>query len=113
MSKPRPLMFGYLRVQRLLSDARTAHEVRTQFEEFAHVEGYALAGIFVDQDHTAPAGFDGLVQAVKQYDARAVVVPTLEHLAVLGPRGRRLDRLVANATGAQVLAMGCQLPRPL
>jgi len=110
MSGTKPLLFGYLRLRRLLPDARTEREIRTQFEEFALVEGYTLAGLFVDQDHTAPTGFNGLVDAVKRHGARAVAVPTLEHLQVMGPRTRKLDRFLRNSTGAQVLTMTCTVP---
>ncbi len=96
-------MFGYLRVQRLAADL-APDAITDRFSAFAEEEGYALAGVFVEQAHTVPAGLDGLIEAVKRYDARAVAVPTLEHLAVLGP-GPPLVDFVQRTTGAQVLAM--------
>jgi len=98
-----PLMFGYLRVHQLAPDL-TREQISARFVEFAASEGYALAGVFIDQQHTAPVALGALIDAVKQYDARAVAVPTLDHLSVLGA-GPPLVAFVQNATGAQVLAM--------
>jgi len=100
---PRPLLFGYLRVQ-LLAAGTTPGAISARFDEFARAEGYSLGCVYVDQAHTAPAGFDALIQAVKQYDARAVAVPTLDHLAVLGQPPALTDFL-RRATGARVLVM--------
>lgn len=100
----KPLMFGYLRVRQLADDV-TPGEISAQFAEYADTEGYALAGVFVDQDSTRPRGLDALIDAVKKFDARAVAVPTLDHLAVLASSQPPLVKFVQNATGAQVLAM--------
>ncbi len=99
----RPLMFGYLRVHQLAAGV-TREEIHAQFEEFATAEGYALGGVFVDQARYAPAALGALIDAVKQYDARAVAVPTIHHLEVLGAQPA-LDKFVQRATGAQVFAM--------
>jgi len=98
----KPLMFGYLRVHQLAAGA-TPGAISAQFAAYADSEGFALAGVFVDQDRTAPTALGALIDAVKKYDARAVAVPTLEHLEVLGRRP--LVKFVQNATGAQVMAM--------
>jgi hypothetical protein len=100
---PKPLMFGYLRVHALAANV-SRDDISAQFAAFAEAEGYALAGVFVDQDRTAPVALDALINAVKQYDARAVAVPTMDHLRVLGAPPP-LAKLVQHATGAHVLAM--------
>ncbi len=106
----KPLMFGYLRVHRLAPEV-TREAIAARFDEFASIEGYSLAGVFVDQARTAPAALGALIDAVKQYDARAVAVPTLDHLAVLGA-DPPLVAFVQNATGAQVMAMDSQPNEP-
>jgi hypothetical protein len=103
---PRPLLFGYIRVQ-LLAAGTTPGAISAQFDAYAQAEGYALGCVYIDQAHTAPAGFDALIQAVKQYDARAVAVPTLDHLAVLG-KPPCLSEFLRRATGAQVLVMDAE-----
>jgi len=96
-------MFGYLRVQRLAAGT-TPGAISAQLAEYAHSEGYSLAGVFLDQAHTSPAAFDALIEAVKRYDARAIAIPTLEHLAVLGAPPP-LREFLQRRTGAQVLVM--------
>ncbi len=106
----KPLMFGYLRV-RQLAPGVTPGDISAQFAAFADLEGYALAGVFVDQAHYAPAALGALIDAVKQYDARAVAVPTIHHLEVLGKQPA-LDKFVQRATGALVLTMTPPQTRP-
>ncbi len=100
---PQPLLFGYLRV-RLLAPGITSVEIVEQFEAYARTEGYALGTVFIDQAHTAPAGFDALIEAVKQHEVRAIAVPTLDHLAVLG-KPPPLTEFLQRTTGAQVFVM--------
>jgi hypothetical protein len=106
----RPLLFGYLRVHRLAAGTRP-EAVNDQFATFAHAEGYSLVSVFVDQAHTAPAGFAALIEAVKRYEAQAVAVPTLDHLAVLGAPPPLKDFL-QRVTGVQVLTMDPESERP-
>ncbi|HEY3015265.1 MAG TPA: hypothetical protein VGJ41_09155 [Nocardioides sp.] len=104
MSGPaKPLLFGYVRVRALAAGVRPA-DIGARFDAFATREGYRLAAVYVDQAHTAPSGFDALIEAVKRHRGRAIAVPTLEHLVVLG-HGPCLDAFLRRASGAQVLVM--------
>ncbi len=88
----RHLQFGYLRLHLLMTETELT-DTKERLHYFAQCEGYSLGTVFVEQDHTVPAGFEALIAAVKHYDARAVVVPSLQHLAVLGtPPALRLRR---------------------
>jgi len=69
---------------------------------FAHVQGFTLGTVFTEHAHTAPAAFRALIEAAKRYEVRAVVVPSLEHLAVLGVPPT-LRNYMERCTGARVL----------
>ena len=97
----RPLLLGYVRLHPLMTEIELA-DTKERFGYFAHVEGYTLGTVFTEQAHTAPAGFDALIEAIKYFDARAVVVPSLQHLAVLGTPPALKDYL-QRITGVQVL----------
>jgi hypothetical protein len=85
MSNPvRPLLFGYIRVHLLMTN-RELNGVKQRLAEFADVEGYALANIFIEQAHTVPAAFQALVDAARKHEVKTVVVPGLQHLKVLPP----------------------------
>jgi len=99
----KPLLFGYVRVRALAAGVGPA-DIGARFDSFATREGYRLAAVYVDQAHTAPAGFGALIEAVKRHQGRVIAVPTLEHLVVLG-HGPCLDAFLRRATGAQVLVM--------
>ena len=101
----KPLLFGYLRA-RELAPGLTPDDIWPAFNAYADQEGYTLAGVYVESDCSAPTAFGDLLDAIRHHGARAVAVPTLDHLAVLTPGGgRTLDGLVRRATGAQVLVM--------
>jgi hypothetical protein len=76
-------MFGYVRLTRTAAQDEL-NEFHACLEEFARIEGYVLGTVFVERANTAPAAFDALLKAVRMYDARGVVVPSSEHLQVLG-----------------------------
>ncbi len=97
----RPLLFGYVRVHLLMSPAELAR-VTERLLAFARVEGYALGAVFTEYAESAPAAFWALVDAVKEHEAAAVVVPDLRHLAVLGAPPT-LERYLERCTGARVL----------
>ncbi len=97
----RPLLFGYVRLHLLMTETELA-DTKERLHYFAHVEGFTLGTVFVEQAHTVPAGFEALIAAVKHYEARAVVVPSLQHLAVLGTPPALRD-YVQSVTGVPVL----------
>ncbi len=97
----RHLQFGYLRLHLLMTETELT-DTKERLHYFAQCEGYSLGTVFVEQDHTVPAGFEALIAAVKHYDARAVVVPSLQHLAVLGTPPA-LRAYVQSVTGVPVL----------
>lgn len=95
-----PLMVGYLRVHQLKA---TRAEITAVFDEYARRKGFRLAEVFIEQDSTTPSAFGELIAAVKHHSARAVVVPSIDHLAVLG--GTPLREMLQRITGAQVHEM--------
>jgi hypothetical protein len=78
-----PQLFAYVRLHLLMTDTELA-DVKARLHQYAHVEGFSLGTVFVEQVHAAPVGFEALIAAVKHYDARAIVVPSLQHLTALG-----------------------------
>ncbi len=106
----RPLLFGYVRLHLLMTDSELAH-TKARLHHFAQVEGFCLGTVFFEQVHTAPAGFEALIAAVKHYDACAVVVPDLRHLAVLGAPPL-LREYVQTVTGVPVLVANNTNPMP-
>ena len=105
VSGTRPLLLGYARMHLLMSASELVR-MKECLTAFAQAEGFALGTVFTEHAHTAPAGFHALIEAVKRYEARAVVVPSLRHLAVLGSPPT-LERYVERCTGARVLVADC------
>lgn len=105
----RPLILGYVRLRLLANDDEIA-ATRHRLNAFAHAEGYALEVIFFEQAHLAPAAFEALIEAVKLYEASAVLVPDLRHLEVIGAPPALTD-FVERAAGVPVLVTAA-VPMP-
>ncbi len=78
------------------------------FREYAQGQGFNLAEVFIEQDSTAPAAFGQLIEAAKHGLGRAIAVPTIDHLAVLG--SAPLDEMLQRLTGAKVHEMDRVVP---
>lgn len=101
----RPLVYGYLRVR---SGARDAAVRRTE-RLLAHVaerEGYCYVTTFHEYDDGSRSSFYALLTALRQAEARYVIMPSLDHLS-----GHRLLRghllaMLEQEAGARVLTLG-------
>lgn len=97
----RPLLLGYARRDLYLSD-RHVEDLKRELGAFAHVEGFAMGSVYVEDPDTAPAAFEALVTSVNRYQITAVVLPGLRHLALVGDPAEvrvRFERV----TGARIM----------
>jgi len=81
----RPLLLGYILKHLLMTDGELV-DMRSQLEEFARVEGFAMGTIYTEETETTPAAFEALIAAVNRYEVTTVVNP--ESTALRGPGGR-------------------------
>ncbi|MFB6720174.1 hypothetical protein ACFCV3_08455 [Kribbella sp. NPDC056345] len=79
----RPLLLGYARRDLYLSD-RHVDDLKRELKAFAQLEGFAMGSIYIENPGTAPATFEALVASVNRYQIRAIVLPGLQHLALVG-----------------------------
>jgi hypothetical protein len=98
----KPLMVGYIRAHLMMTEHELAN-AKQDLADFAVKEGYTLGRIYVERVDRAPAAFQTLMDEVRRHEAKAVVVPGLHHLAVLGAPSTLKDHL-EHYTGARVLA---------
>jgi len=99
--RTRPLAHAYLRAHLLMTETELA-DVKDRLERFARVEGYCLDRVFVERVDLMPAAYHALVDALEADDVAAVLVPTWQHLAVLGPPAVLRDHL-QRTTGVRVV----------
>jgi hypothetical protein len=99
----RPLVLAYLRASLLPSPGELA-EAREQLALVAQLEGYTLGAVFTEEAETAPASFSALVDAVRHYEAKGIVVPSAEHLAVLGAQPS-LSEYLQRVTGVPLIVV--------
>jgi hypothetical protein len=97
----RPLLLGYVRAHLLMTESELG-DVKQDLADFAAREGYTLGRVYVERIDRAPAAFQTLVDDVRRQEVKAVVVPGLHHLAVLGVPTALKDHL-EYYTGVRVL----------
>lgn len=97
----RPLMLGYVSELFLMTDSELA-ELKRRLASFAHAEGYVLGTVFVERLDRSPAAFQALKARLERQEARAVVIPSMQHLTVLGGAAS-LKQQLEYRTGARVL----------
>ncbi len=99
--QPRPLAHAYIRAHLLMTENELA-DVKERLAYYCHTEGLTLGKVFVERIDLAPAAYHALVDALEHDDAHAVLVPSLHHLAVLGPPTVLRDHL-QRVTGLNVV----------
>ena len=100
----RPLLLGYLRKHLLMTDEEL-DDTKERLAHFAHVEGFAMGLIFIEEVQTAPRAFQALIEAVIRDEVAAVVIPSMLHLAVLSAPTAIRDHF-EHATGARIMVAG-------
>lgn len=100
----RPLALGYLRAHLLMTDEEL-DDLTTRLSAYVRQQGYALGTVFVEQVTGAPAAFHALLAAVRDQEATAVVVPSMQHFSVLGASAVMKQHL-EHHTNARVLIAG-------
>ncbi|MEV8374772.1 hypothetical protein AB0P21_18690 [Kribbella sp. NPDC056861] len=97
----RPLLLGYVLKHLLMTDGELA-DIRSQLEEFARIEGFAMGTTYVEETDTTPAAFEALIAAVNRYEVTTVVIPSRLHFAALAITHNVKDTF-ERATGARVV----------
>jgi hypothetical protein len=92
---------GYIRVHLPMTPEELA-DIEERLAQLAKRHGYHLEAVFTERPESTPAAFIELITAVNRYDADAVVLPSVMHLAVLGLPPQVIHHLEAT-TGTKVL----------
>ncbi|MEV5967785.1 hypothetical protein AB0L70_38825 [Kribbella sp. NPDC051952] len=97
-----PLALGYMRRHLLVVDSEV-HRTKERLGHFAQASGLRLGGVYVEVIETWPAAFEMLLQAALVEKPRALIVPSVIHLAALGAPVS-IKQHIERLTGARVLA---------
>ncbi|GCB48472.1 recombinase family protein [Streptomyces sp. NL15-2K] len=77
----RPLIYGYMRVERSQTD-KELHVLELDLQRFAASEGYRYAQTFQEFEPGCTRVFTALVAELTRVGGHHVVVPTMDHLAL-------------------------------
>jgi hypothetical protein len=97
----RPLL-GYVRVPTAASD-RQVECLRRELAGYAGSEGFVLLRVFVDRNGTPTTGFSALFRTLCGGPVRHVVVPTLDHFAVVNGIRVIMKELLEQQLGTRIL----------
>lgn len=102
----KPLLLGYIRRDLLTIEAQV-HQLERAFEKYAQAEGYSMGFTFVEKPGNAPAAFERLIAEMLSpvLPARAVIVPSLFHFAVLDATRTDMRATFEKATGGRVVVL--------
>ncbi|MGW6279983.1 hypothetical protein [Kribbella sp. NPDC055071] len=98
-----PLALAYARRHLLMCESEVSC-TKERLGYFARVAGFALGAVYVEEVQSCPASFEALIHAALLQRPRAILVPSLLHLAVLGAP-TTITRHVERLTGAQVIVV--------
>lgn len=104
----RPTIFGYLHTHRMMTDAVMAL-LKAELAGAARREGYTLGRVFVEQPSHSPGAFLSLVEALRNQEAKAVIVPSMSHFTALGT-AESMKMRIEYETGARVLVADMLAP---
>ena len=97
----KPLIYGYLRVWTDTPDdeaARTQHELT----DYAQLEGFTLAEIFIERPYLPVPAFSGLIQAIQRTETKDIVVPDLSHFCPYNAPGDAMKAILEHVADARV-----------
>lgn len=103
-AQPLPLLLAYV-CRPLLRTEGEFVRAKDRLTEFAEREGFALGELFVEEETTAPAAFEALIEAASHDEVGAVVVPSMLHLTALCAPTAMRNRF-EHLTGARLLVVG-------
>jgi hypothetical protein len=98
-----PVVLGYI-CRELLAGERQIDELELRMSDFAETEGFALGCTYIETMVARPLAFGALVEALSRAEAEAVLLPSLLHLAVLGPQ-HEIKKMLEWSTGVRVLVL--------
>lgn len=101
--KPRPVVFGYVR---LLSATDGAGTARSALGRFTEREGLVLGQVFVEADRGGPRiALASLIEAMSFHEVAAIVVPGLHHLGDDDPAQAAARARIEREAGVPVLVV--------
>ena len=98
----RPVMYGYLRLVNGVSGVEDTEAARRALAEFAEREGFALAQVFTERLWRSESAFSPLLEAIKRYDVKNVIVQSLWHFSRLPGLQNAMRQHIEQETGARL-----------
>lgn len=99
----RPEIYGYMRVVSgdEAGDGEALH-IKRELAEYAEREGFKLDQVFTESVRCAESAFHSMLESLKRYEVKDVIVPTLWHFARLPGLQDAMRQHIEQATGARI-----------
>ncbi|MBV7700682.1 recombinase family protein [Streptomyces sp. TRM70350] len=98
----RPAIYGYMRVVGSDIEDDEARRIKGELADYATREGFALDQVFTENIRCSESAFYAMLEALKQYDVKDVLVPSLWHFARLPGLQEAMRQHIEQETGARL-----------
>lgn len=97
-----PVIYGYMRVVGSGDHADEVQRVKRELAAYAEREGFSLDRVFTEDTNSSEPAFYTMLQALKRYDVKQIIVPSLWHFARLPGLQDAMRKHIEEETGARL-----------
>lgn len=98
----RPLIYGYMRVVGNADQNDEPQRIKHELATYAEREGFTLDQVFTETINCSESAFYTMIEALKRYDVRDLLVPSLWHFARLPGLQDAMRQHIEHETGARL-----------
>lgn len=98
----KPVVYGYIRVVGGDDQGDETQRVRHELASYAEREGFALDQVFTESSSCSEPAFYVMLEALKRYNVKNLIVPSLWHFARLPGLQDAMRQHIEQETGARL-----------
>ncbi|WUI02885.1 recombinase family protein [Spirillospora sp. NBC_00431] len=98
----RPLIYGYMRVVGGEDEDDEPQRIKRQLIVYAEREGFMLDQVFTESTNCSEPAFYTMIEALKRYNVKDLLVPSLWHFARLPGLQDAMRQHIEQETGARL-----------
>lgn len=98
----KPVIYGYMRVVGSSDHDDESERVKRELTAYAEREGFRLDQVFTENTNCAEPAFYTMIEALKRYHVKHLIVPSLWHFARLPGLQDAMRRHIEEETGARL-----------
>jgi DNA invertase Pin-like site-specific DNA recombinase len=98
----KPVIYGYIRVVGRNDQDDEPQRIRHELATYAEREGFTLDQVFTENTSCSEPAFYTMIEALKRYNVKNLIVPSLWHFARLPGLQEAMRQHIEHETGARL-----------